>query len=256
MKICPGALAAILPLALNAQEILPSPPSGFQLLYATSFSDGLDTAISQQAPGPESLIIVERPDGGPGKCLRVRMQQAEDFSAVANGSPRSELAFGRQFRIEPGKDYVFEWSTFLPLDHRFDELQPESITQIHQSLSRGSPPFMLTLTGDEYQVEIRGGESESLKTNKHRWGSASGDLGKWVKWRLHYVPDAKGPNAVLHLFKNNIRDLDASGQPNAYAGDTLAYWKLGIYKWGWKKKPSDASSRTIFYRDFFVYVKN
>jgi len=256
MKFSPSVLAALIPFALAAQETRPSPPAGYERVYATNFNESLDPDINRQAPAKDSLTLVDAPGGKPGRCLRVTMQQTDDFSAVANGSPRSELAFGKQFRIEPGKDYLIEWSTFLPLDHRFDEQQPESITQIHQSLSRGSPPFMLTLTGDEYQVEIRGGESDDLKTNKHRWGSAAGDLGKWVEWRLHYVADAKGPQAVLQLFKDEVLVLDASGQPNAYAGDTLAYWKLGIYKWGWKKKPSDVSTRTLYCGDLFVNVKN
>lgn len=256
MKIPPGVLVLLMPCALAAQESQPSPPAGYEMVYATNFNDGLDPAIHQQAPTKDSLAIVDAPGGRPGKCLRVTMQQTDDFSAVANGSPRCELAFGKQFRVEPGKDYRIEWSTFLPLEHRFDGKQPESIAQIHQSLSRGSPPFMLTLTGDAYQVEIRGGESDELVTNKHRWGSAAGDLGKWVKWRLHYVADAKGPQAVLQLFKDDVRVLDASGQPNAYAGDTLAYWKLGIYKWGWKKQPSDVSKRTFYCGDLFVSVKH
>ncbi|MEQ1839221.1 MAG: heparin lyase I family protein, partial [Verrucomicrobiales bacterium] len=148
-------LTVFLPFVLTAQETRPSPPAGYEQLYATIFNDGLDPDINRQAPAKDSLSLVDAPGGKPGKCLRVTMQQTDDFSAVANGSPRSELSFGKQFRIEPGKDYLIEWSTFLPLDHHFDEQQPESITQIHQSLSRGSPPFMLILTGDEYQVEIR-----------------------------------------------------------------------------------------------------
>ena len=95
-------------------------PSGYRLLYATDFSAGIDAKINQQKPKPESITVVRAPGGLSGHCLQVTMERGDDFSKVANGAPRSELSFGRQFRIESGKDYNVEWSTFLPLVYPFD----------------------------------------------------------------------------------------------------------------------------------------
>jgi hypothetical protein len=203
-------------------------PDGYWSLYATHFNAGLDPNIDQQKPTEESITVVDAPGKLSARCVRVTMRRTDDFSKVANGAPRSELSFGRQFRIQPGKDYLFEWSTFLPADHQFDHQQLESITQIHHGLRTGSPPFMVVLNGDRYQVEVRGGASERLKKSVHPLGSANIDHGKWVMWRLHYRADASGANAVLKVFKNEIIALDASGEPNAYADDTQAYWKMGI----------------------------
>jgi hypothetical protein len=230
-------------------------PSGYRLLYQTNFNGGLDPEIIQQKPQGESIMLVQALGGVANKCLQVTVQKEDDFSKVANGAPRSELSFGRQFRITPGRDYVINWSTFLPVDHRFDYQQLECITQIHQSLNTGSPPFMLLLNGDKYQVEVRGGPSDRIKKSVHPLSSAVADRGKWVKWRLQYRPDSTGATAELELFKNQVLVLDATGKPNAYADDTQAYLKMGIYKWDWQKKPSDVRSRKLFYGDIFVGVK-
>jgi len=77
-----------------------------------------------------------------------------------------------------------------------------------------------------------------------------------VKWRLHYSPDATGAQAITQVYKNDALVLHAAREPNAYAGDEKAYLKLGIYKWGWKNQPSDVTSRTLFYGNVTVTVKD
>ncbi len=230
-------------------------PPGYRALYATDFTGGLDPRINQQRPTDISLMIVDSPGGRGGKCLRVTMRRSDDFSKVANGAPRSELSFGGQFRLKEGADYLLAWSTFIPVEHRFDSQQPESIAQIHQSLRTGSPPFLLMLGDRQYQVDIRGGRADHLIKTGRSLGSAEGDLGKWVHWRLHYIADSTGSAAVLRLFKNGALVLDASGKPNAYANDQDAYLKVGIYKWAWKKSASDVEIRTLFYDDISAAVK-
>jgi hypothetical protein len=248
------ALLVALAFRVTAQEA--RLPAGYRLLYATDFSAGIDTKIDQQKPKPESITVVPAPGGLSSKCLQVTMERGDDFSKVANGAPRSELAFGRQFRIESGKDYIVEWSTFLPVAYPFDGRQLECITQIHHGLRTGSPPFMLVLDGEKYHVEVRGGAADKLKKTVHALGSAAADCGNWVKWRLHYQADASGARAVLQLFKNGRLALDASGEPNAYVDDERAYWKMGIYKWGWQKAASDVEMRKVWYGDLVVAVKD
>ena len=230
-------------------------PAGYRVLFQTHFDGGLDEAIGRQAATPDSLAVVDAPGGRQGRSVRVTMNQTDDFSKVANGSPRVELAFARQFHLEAGKDYLVEWSTFLPHVHAFDAKQPESIAQIHQSASTGSPPFMLYMKDDHYRAHIRGGPADRLTITKFDIGSADADRGKWIAWRLHYVPDSTGAKAILQLSKNGTPVAELSGKPNAYADDTKAYWKMGIYKWAWKRDASDVVTRTVFYGDLLVMVK-
>ncbi len=259
MQFSPRSLCWLLALAsvaLGQEKGSPAVAPGYHLAYVAKFTAAIDPAIGQQKPTPDSLTIVDAPGGKPGRCLRVTMQQTDDYSKVANGSPRCELSFGRQFFFAPGKDYLVEWSTFIPVDFPFDAPQTEGITQIHHGLRTGSPPFMLALRGNRYQVELRGGPQEQIKTTKHPLDNAEVDRGHWVRWRLHYSPDATGAQAVTQLYKNDALVLNAAGSPNAYAGDEKAYLKLGIYKWGWKNQPSDVTSRTLYYGDVTVTVKD
>ncbi len=62
------------------------------------------------------------------------------------------------------------------------------------------------------------------------------DRGRWVQWTLRCRPDSSG-----------ARVLSATGIPNAYPNDSRAYFKIGIYKWWWKQRPSDVAERTMFF---------
>ncbi|MEP6668011.1 MAG: heparin lyase I family protein [Chthoniobacter sp.] len=258
MKIPPRFLCLLLTVAsasFGQDKDAATAAPGYHLVYAAKFDTTIDPTIVQQKPTPDSLTV-DAPGNLATKCLRVSMQQTDDYSKVANGSPRSELSFSRLFLFAPGKDYLVEWSTFIPVDFQFDGQQTEGITQIHHGMRTGSPPFMLALRGNTYQVELRGGPKEQIKTTKHPLDNAEADRGHWVKWRLHYSPDATGAQAITQVYKNDALVLDAVHEPNAYAGDEKAYLKLGIYKWGWKNQPSGVTSRTLYYGDVTVAVKD
>lgn len=181
MKFLPRSfcwLLAPVSAALGQDTNAPALAPGYRLVFTAEFHTAIDPAIGQQKPTPESLAIVDAPGGRSGRCLQVTMQQTADYSKVANGSPRCELSFGRQFYFVPGKDYLVEWSTFIPVDFQFDAPQTEGITQIHHGLRTGSPPFMLALRGNRYQIELRGGPKEQIKTTKHPLDNAEADRGR------------------------------------------------------------------------------
>lgn len=86
-------------------------------------------------------------------------------------------------------------------------------------------------------------------------GSAAADRGRWVRWTLHYRPDAGGANAIMELDKDGARVLAANGVPNAWPNDDRSYFKIGIYKWWWKERPSDVAERTMFFGDVVVGMR-
>jgi len=109
----------------------------------------------------------------------------------------------------------------------------------------------MTLVGDRYQVQLRDGS----RVQARDIGAASADRGRWVQWTLRYRPDASGGNAITELTKDGAQVLAANGTPNAYPNDSRAYFKIGIYKWWWKERPSDVSERTIFFGDVVAEVR-
>ena len=225
--------------------------SGFRTLYQTNFQSEIDRGLMLQQPTPNSMTLANAPCRPGGRALRVSIRQQDDYSRVANGVPRAEVSFAGRFAFEAGREYLVRWSTCLPADFRFDSRQPEGIGQIHEGAPQGSPPWGMTLTGDHYQVQLRDGNRTQIRDI----GSAAQDVGRWVQWTLHYRPDASGANAVTELTKDGAQVLAANGVPNAYPNDNRAYFKIGIYKWWWKERPSDVSERTMFFGDVSAEVR-
>ncbi|RKU03962.1 hypothetical protein C7H84_06820 [Burkholderia sp. Nafp2/4-1b] len=54
---------------------------------------------------------------------------------------------------------------------------------------------------------------------------------------------------MTEVFRNDERVVHAAGVPNAFPNDRHAYFKLGLYKWWWKTRASDAAERTMYYGD-------
>jgi len=225
--------------------------SGFQTIYRTNFSSEIDRGLMLQQPTPSTMTIANAPCQPARRTLRVSIRQRDDYSRVANGVPRAEIGFGGRFTFQQGREYLLRWSTCLPADFQFDSRQPEGIGQIHEGAPRGSPPWGMTLVGDRYQVQLRDGS----RVQTRDIGTASADRGHWVQWTLHYRPDASGANAITELTKDGAQVLAANGIPNAYPNDSRAYFKIGLYKWWWKERPSDVSERTMYFGDVVAEVR-
>lgn len=223
------------------------------VVYRSAWRDGLDPRLSVQAPARDSISTVAIPEFG-GSFLKISMRRSEDFSRVASGTPRAEVVFGAVARFALGQEYEVRWSTMLPPNYKLDSLQPEIITQVHQSRNTGSPPFSLMLDGGRYQVEVRGGANQVLRS--FSFGTPVLDEGKIVNWVLRYRPDDKGEGAITDLFKDGVRVVNALGLPNSYPDEKSAYLKIGIYKWWWVTRPSDVSERTMYYGNVEISEKS
>jgi hypothetical protein len=235
----------------QAAATLATSNSGFQPVYQTNFRSEIDRGLMLQQPTPASMTLENAPCQPPQRALRVSIRQQDDYSRVANGAPRAEISFAGRFTFEAGREYLVRWSTCLPPDFRFDSRQPEGIGQIHEGVPHGSPPWGMTLAGDRYRVQLRDG----TRVQTRDIGGAAQDRGRWVQWTLHYRPDSSGAGAITELEKDGARVLAANGVPNAYPNDSRAYFKIGIYKWWWKERPSDVTERTIFFGDVVAEVR-
>ncbi|MET1536847.1 heparin lyase I family protein [Burkholderia sola] len=215
-------------------------------VYRSDWANGIDPRLRLQAPTPQNITTGE-PPGIPGTLLAVTMSRTQDFSGEASGTPRAEISFAPVFRFVNGRDYAVRWSTVIPADYRFDSRQPELIAQLHQGSNDGSPPFALLLNGGKYEIDVRG--APGTPSQSFAFGNPSADRGQPVRWVLRYRPDDRGVDALTDVFRNGERVVHVTGVPNAFPDDRHAYFKLGLYKWWWKTRPSDVEERTMYYGD-------
>ncbi|MFM0310427.1 heparin lyase I family protein [Paraburkholderia sp. RL17-383-BIF-A] len=220
---------------------------GFHNLFATNWAHGFGPAVDIQSPDTQDLIVVNDPLSPDQRAVKVSIRRSENFSHVANGTPRGEMVFARAAKIVSGREYRIEWTTLLPADFVFDDDQMQIIMQIHQTdMWVGSPPIMLQLHGSDYVFSERGG-SDTRHGHDASLPGASSDRGKWVRWTLHYRPDSTGEHAVTELWKNGTQVFASRGVPNEYPQERHAYLKLGVYKPSWQNFRSKTTETGLFY---------
>ncbi|QND98164.1 hypothetical protein SY91_05621 [Burkholderia cenocepacia] len=219
--------------------------------YRSDWTRGIDSRLRLQEPAPQNITTGEL-FGIRDTLLKVSMNRSQDFSEVASGTPRSEVSFSPVFRFVNGRDYEVRWSTVIPADYRFDSRQPELIAQLHQGGNDGSPPFALLLHNGKYEVDVRG--APGTPSRSFAFGDPIADRGEPVWWMLRYRPDDRGVDALADVFRNGERVVHVTGVPNAFPNDHQAYFKLGLYKWWWKTRPSDVTERTLYYGDIEMKV--
>ncbi|WP_322105697.1 heparin lyase I family protein [Paraburkholderia sp. J41] len=241
--------ALMTPLLANAgQQGAPSDNSFGTSMVEANWRDGLDRMVSPQA-NPGSITFVSDPIDSSRQVLRVTIARGEDYTHVANGVPRAEVLFHEPATFAQGVDYLVKWSTFIPRDFEFDSKQMVIVSQILTSATVGGhgPTVALTLLGTDYYISTRGGVNVQKTTAGAKLCCADSDQGKWVNWTLRYIPDDTGRRSLTQLWKNGRSVFRSDHVANAYVGDQHAYLKIGLYKAGWKKEPSDAEVQTLLY---------
>jgi hypothetical protein len=223
----------------------------YAVTYQTSWEHGIDPAVVRQEPHSDAIKVVPVHEFH-GAALRVEISKSDDFRAVANGSPRAELAFAGLVRFAIGKEYEVRWSTLIPRSNVLDRQQPEIITQIHQSSIHGAPPFSLGLMGENYRMEVRGAHAAKVVT----FGNAESDKGRVVSWLLRYRPDDTGLSSVTDLYKDGELVVRAGSIENSYPDEKNAYLKIGVYKWDWMNRPSAVDLRTMFFGNLSVGTRD
>jgi hypothetical protein len=217
-------------------------PPSYQVFYRTDFAKGLDTCLGRQ-PG---FSIVDAPGGGTGKVLKIEAEKGRVRSASLN--------FSRCMRLRSGRDYMVTWSTYIPADYINDKGQPEEIVAIRQGAGEGPSPFRLLIRDGEYEAWLGNGRvTKRFDLGPFgQMGRKSGDKGYWIRWALHYRPDATGKESVSDLYKNDVLVMTAGGVPNAYADDNAAYLQAGLEK-DWQD--SLVSRRAVYFSDVTIGAK-
>ncbi|MEM5314014.1 heparin lyase I family protein [Paraburkholderia sp. JHI869] len=249
---------ALLAPALSTADPLavPSDDSVWTRMAQVDWRDGLSSAVSPQA-NPGDIEFVPDPDDSSHQVLEATIARREDYTHVANGVPRAEVLFREPATFAQGSDYLVRWSTYIPRDFEFDGKQMVIISQILTSAKvRGhGPTVALTLLGTNYYISTRGGMQVQKTSAGAKLCCADSDKGTWVHWTLRYIPDDSGQHSLTQLWKNGESVFRSEHVPNAYLGDQHAYLKIGLYKAGWEKEPSDAEVQTLLFGRMSIFKR-
>jgi hypothetical protein len=169
-----------------------------------------------------------------------------------NGYVRSEL----RLTSETDNERWYGFSNYLTGDFVADPLA-EKIAQWHEvpdwNLGEGwrSPPISLGVENDRYYVQILWAAA-AVNTNDTRDGDKKVDLGaadknKWNDWVFH-IKFSYREDGILEIWKNKEKIFSYYG-PNSFNDTHFPYFKIGIYKWGWKgwAEYSPEDKRVLFY---------
>ncbi|SPB16627.1 hypothetical protein NOV72_03827 [Caballeronia novacaledonica] len=216
-----------------------------EVLFSTTWKSGIPEVLEREALDG-AIRVIKLNDVDLPQALEVTIGRNDDYRGITNGVPRAEISFSKVATFRRGVEYIVDWQTYFPDDFSVDSKQPEVISQIHQGEHAGFPTFALFITErGEYAVRTRSGDGRP--SMGARFGRVAEDKGRVVNWRLRYIPDDSGKVAVTELSKNEKIVFAANRAPNAYPSDDDAYFKIGLYKSAWQKKPSDVETRTLYY---------
>jgi hypothetical protein len=168
------------------------------------------------------------------------------------GFVRSELRLGS----ETDNERWYGFSNYLPHDFISDPMA-ENIAQWHEvpdwdlGEKWRSPPIALGIENDRYYVKILWAAAP-VNTNKTKDGERKDDLGpvdrdKWNDWVFH-IKFSYRSDGILEIWKNRKNIFTYNG-PNSFNDKHFPYFKIGIYKWGWKDwaNYSPEEKRVLYY---------
>ena len=184
--------------------------------------------------------------------LRLELNLTDDIVA---GSKRVELRTANEKKANVERWYKF--STYFPQDYALDAI-PEIIAQWHENpdFDLGekwrSPPIALEIIKGKWQVRVLSA-SEKVNTNKTLSSNNSFDIedfkaGTWHDWIFH-IHFSFEEDGLIQVWHNGKLVVDHAG-PNYYNDKKGPYFKIGLYKWGWKaKNVRSAVARRVLYID-------
>jgi len=221
------------------------------LLLESSFEDAADLdKWTKEICRPDALRISGE------KARKGRSSARFEFSKSDvtnyNGYVRSELRLGS----ETDNERWYGFSNYLPADFVTDPMA-EKIAQWHEvpdwelGESWRSPPISLGIKNDRFYLQILWAAA-LVNTNDTKDGEKNVDLGaverdQWNDWVFH-IKFSYQADGILEIWKNKKKIYSYYG-PNSFNDRNLPYFKIGIYKWGWKgwAEYSPEDKRVLYY---------
>jgi hypothetical protein len=169
-------------------------------------------------------------------------------------SRRSELG---TTPVPVNSDFTYQFSIFLPPDYQKDPLG-EILAQWHSvpdfklgETWPGGPPLYLSTTNGNWTVS-RNWDSKQVTIPFHPGGKENINVGAyqrgvWTDWKFHIRWSAFS-DGLIEIWKNDQLVLKKIG-PNTYNDLRGPYFRIGIYKSGWKYAPdkSNTTQRVVYF---------
>lgn len=226
-------------------------PATGTLLLECTFEDATDLdKWTKEICRPDALTITQEV-ARKGKNA-ARFEFAKTDVLEYEGYVRAEI---RQ-NSETENERWYGFSNYLPADFVADPLA-EKIAQWHEvpdwdmGESWRSPPISLGIKDDRYYLQILWAAA-LVNSNKTKDGEKTIDLGpidkgQWNDWVFHIKFSWKA-DGIVEIWKNKQPVLTLRG-PNSFNDQHYPYFKIGIYKWGWKgwAHYSPEDKRVLFY---------
>lgn len=226
-------------------------------IAATSLRTGFESGLEgwkRELCCAHSAQSVSRPRREGQKALKITLNRNDP---KVSGNSRAELKLGS---VSLGSEYTYRFSTFIPSHYRPDLNSLEIIAQWHgrPDFSKGenwrSPPLALMVVGDNLKLYRRWDAGEVTPRGGGNPGPRGGtetiDLGsvprnRWVDWEFqikwHYTSQGR-----LEVFKDGQLIVTKRGG-NTYNDAVAPYFKIGLYKPGWKDKRSAVTRRELYF---------
>ena len=216
--------------------------------------------------------IVNSPTRAGGGAIKQTIQYMWNGEQNSN---RSEIQGYRQKnpRYKQHKGYYqrfdetwIGFSIYFPTNNwKPDTKSKEVVFQLHGSADKGepskSPPLSLKvdLGSTECYWQVRWDEN-LISNSAQPSGPGAGveelwkgpiDKDHWTDWVIHAIWDyASDGIGFMEIWRNGEKVATRRG-PNLYNDDLGMRGPIfGIYKWDWRKGPSDVTERIIFHDEF------
>ena len=189
------------------------------------------------------LEMVTSPVRHGERALKITLDRDQHKDMKGNRTDVWIDGMSRKFQM--GGEYWYGFSTRFPASWAPDT-QSELFAQ-WVGWRKGGPSLAIYVYGDEYCLKKRWGAG--AKDYERLWvGKITPDRGKWTDWVFH-VKWSAGADGFVEAWKDGEKVVSHRGRTCA-PGKFGPYFKFGVYKWPWKKPPSETPStrtrRTLY----------
>lgn len=205
------------------------------LLFSDSFENEKYIENWKSQTGNDTGIQITKAVPARDGNFALQISVDKSWPEINNG-PRSEIYRPKSLPlIQSGSETWYAFSVFFDKNYVDDPAQ-EIISQFHTTNEEGVPFLIQSINGD---LIIKGKGFEDVQLPKTK--------GDWMDVIVHnkWSDDANASTGLTQVYINGKQVVNSSGA-NLRPG-TAVYFKLGLYKSGWKGTGSTTTFRRLYF---------
>lgn len=234
-------------------QVMATTTTSGSTLFQSTFETSTD--LSQwylESPTPSSITRTTSPAKYGSYAAKIVLNKTDPDIWE---SKRAEMTYVAEKHGPVKSERWYGMSIFLPTSYIADPceeilFQWKGVNKVSQDgYSMSNPPLAMLTKNGRWQLNIK---PKDKFTNI--------DLGtyepnKWTDWVFH-IKWSYEDDGLLQIWKNGVLVLDRKG-PNTYYDLVGNFFKMGIYKYGWKEGYySNTTQRTAYFDEFKVGNEN